>query len=104
MYEDNFFIIHDALVLMILKETINWMRQKGYLHRWLIYLNGLQDGTPYAGRPVGNSPEFMPLDNWLNREILRSLKMHSVLSRYIVDREETTKEERNMCLSYSTPK
>ena len=29
----------------------------------LLPLNGLQDGTPYAGRHVGNSPEFMPLDN-----------------------------------------
>ena len=100
--EDNFFIVHDALVLITTKEKINWMRQNGYLHRWLIPLNGLQDGTPYAGRPVGNSPEFMPLDNLLNRDILHSLCIHSVLSRYILDGEETTKEERNMCISYST--
>ena len=59
VYEDDFFIIHDDLVLMISKEKINWMRQKGYLHRWLISLNGLQDGTPYAGHSVGNSPEFL---------------------------------------------
>ena len=46
----------------------------------------------------------MPLDNLLNRDILHSLRMHSVLSRYIVDGEETNKEERNMCFSYSTPR
>ena len=38
----------------------------------------LADGTPCAGRPVGNSPEFIPLDNLLNRDILHSLRMHSV--------------------------
>ena len=74
VHEDNFYIVHDALVLMTAKETINGMKQKGYLHRWFLPLNGLQDGTPYAGRPVGNSPEFMPLDNSLNRDILQSLR------------------------------
>ena len=80
------------------------MRKNGYLHRWLLPLNGLQDGTPYAGRPVGNSPNFMLLDNSLNRDILHSLRMHSVLSRYIVDGEENDEEERNMFFSYSTPR
>ena len=73
VHEDDLYIVHDDLVLMTAKERINWMKQKGYLHHWLIPLNGLQDGTPYAGRPVGNSPEFMPLDNSLNRDILKSL-------------------------------
>ena len=62
VHEDNFFIVHDALVLMTLKETINWMRNNSYLHMWLLHLNGLQYGTPYASRRVGNSPDFMPLD------------------------------------------
>ena len=73
VHEDYFFIVHDALVLMTAKEKINWTRNKGYLHRWLLPLNILQDGTPYAGRPVGNSPKFMPLDNLLKRDILHSL-------------------------------
>ena len=80
------------------------MRKTGYLHQWLIPLNGLQYGTTYSSRPVGNSPKFMPSCNSLNRDILHSLRMHSVLSRYIVDGEETNKEERNMCFSYSTPR
>ena len=92
VHENDFFIVHDSLVLMTAKETINWMRKHGCLHRWLLPLNGLHDGTPYAVRPVGNSPEFMPLDNSLNRDILHSLRMHSVSSRYIVDGEETTEE------------
>ena len=67
------------------KGKITWISNNGYLHRWLIPLDELQDGTPYAGRPVGNSPKFMSLDNLLNRDILQSLRMHIVLIRYIVD-------------------
>ena len=33
MHEDNFFIVHDALVLMTAKEKINWMRKNHYLAR-----------------------------------------------------------------------
>ena len=67
-------------------------------------MNGLQDGTPYARRPVDNSPEFMPLDNILNREILKSLRFHCVLSCFVIDREGTDEEERNMQFSFSTPR
>ena len=67
-------------------------------------MNGLQDETPYAGRPVGNSPEFMPLDNSLNRDILHCLRFHCVLSRFVLDGEGTEEEERNMQFSFSTPR
>ena len=67
-------------------------------------MNGLQDRTTYYGRPVGNSPEFMPLDNSFNRDILQSLRFHCLLSRFMLDREGTDKEERNMRFSFSTPK
>ena len=80
VHGDNFFIVHDDLVLMTAKEKINWMRKNGYLHWWLLPLNGLKDGDPYAVRPIGNTPEFVPLDNLLNRDILHFLRMNSVLS------------------------
>ena len=67
-------------------------------------MNGLQERTPYDGRPVVNSPTFMPLDNSLNRDILHSLRFHRVLSRFVIDREGTEKEERNIRFSLSTPK
>ena len=102
VHEDNFFILHYALVLMKAKKKINWMRWNGYLHRWLLPLDGLQDGTPYAGRPVCNIPEFMPLDNSLNRDILHPLRIHSVLICYILNGEATNEEERTMRFSYST--
>ena len=75
------------------------MIQNGYLNGWLFYLNGLQYGTTYSSRPVGNIPEFMTLDNLLNREILQSLCINIVLSCYILDGEETNEEVRNMQFS-----
>ena len=69
VHEDDLFIVHDALVLMKAKETIKWTKENNYFHRWLLPMNGLEYGTPYDGRPVGNIPEFMPLDNSLNRDI-----------------------------------
>ena len=78
MNEDDFYIVQYDLVLMTANEKINWMNQNSYLPIWLLPLNGLQDGTPYAGRPIGNIPQFIPLDNSINRDILHSLRMHSV--------------------------
>ena len=69
-----------------------------------LFPDGLQDGKPYAGCPVGNIPEFMPLDNSLNRDILHSLRFHCVLSHFFLDGEGTDEEERNMRFSLSTPK
>ena len=67
-------------------------------------MNGLQDRKPYSGRPVGNSPNFMPLDNSLNRDIFQSLQFYCVLSHLFLYGEGTDKEEINMRFSFSTPK
>ena len=80
------------------------MKENNCFHCWLLPMNGLQDGIPYARRPVGNSPKFMPLDNSLNRDILHSLRFHCVLSRFVLGGEGTDEEERNMRFSLSTPK
>ena len=77
------------------------MKENNYFHSWLLPMNGLQDGTPSAGRPVGNSPEFMPLYNSLNRDILYSLRFHCVLIRFVLDGEGTDEEENNMRFSFS---
>ena len=99
VHEDYLFIVHDALVLMTSKEKIIWMKYKKYFHSWLLPMNVLQDGTPYDGRPVGNSPDFMPLDNILNRDILHSFHFHCVLRYFLLDGEGTEKEERNIRFS-----
>ena len=89
---------------MTADETIEWMKENNYFHHWLLPMNIFQDGTPYAGSPVGNSPEFMTLDNSLNIDILQSLRFHCVLSRFLLDGEGKDEEERNMRFSFSTPK
>ena len=80
------------------------MKENNYFHCWLQPMNGLQDGTPYAGRTVGNIPRFMPSYNSLNRDILHSLCLHCVVRHFVLDREVTDKEERNICFSFSAPK
>ena len=66
-------------------------------------MNGLQDGTPYAGRPVGNTPKFTPLDISFNRDILQSLRFHCVLSHFLLDGEGTDKKGSNVSFKFSTP-
>ena len=44
----------------------------------------------------------MTLDDRFNRDILHSLRFHCVLSRFLLDREGTDEEERNMQFSFST--
>ena len=87
--EDDFFIVHDDLVLMTEKETIKWMKENNYFHCWLLPMNVLQYRTPYARRHVGNSPGFMPSDNSLNRYILHSLRFNCFLRRFWLDGEGT---------------
>ena len=104
VHEDDFMIVYDALVLMTVKEKIKGMKEKNCFHLWFLPMNGLQDRTPYAGLPAGNSPEFMPLDNSLNRDILQSLRFYCVLRHFLLEGEGIDEEERNMCFSFSTPK
>ena len=61
--EDEWCIYHDALSIMCKKECCKWMAKKGYLKRWILPELGLNDNIgSFGGRPVGSSPEFMPLD------------------------------------------
>ena len=69
MHEDNFFTIHDDFVLMTANDTITYMKENSFFHCWFLTMNVFQDGTPYYGRSVDNSPKFMPLYNSLNRDI-----------------------------------
>ena len=96
--------MHDVLVLMEAKTTITRMRKNYNLHRWLLPFNGLQDGTPYAGRPIGNFLKFTPLDHSLNRYILHSLHFHCVLSRFVLKGKGNDEEGKQMIFSYATPR
>eukprot|EP01046_Picozoa_sp_COSAG06_P074256 COSAG06_NODE_22618_length_717_cov_64.399676_1_plen_191_part_10 len=46
------------------------MEEKGYLKRWVLPKAGLNEGSAYyRNRPVGDSPELMPLDCSLNKDV-----------------------------------
>ena len=69
----------------------------------LLPLDELQDGTTYASCPVSNTPEFTPMNNSLNNDILNSLCIHIVLICYVLDGEAIDEEENNMHFSYLKP-
>ena len=90
-YESTWMIYHDALSIMTSKSTKEWMAQKGYLERWILPSVDLYDNLPpearrfYEGKPVGNSPEFMPLDTHLNQDLHSSHDFHSTVTQDLPD-------------------
>ena len=88
-HENDWLFYHDALTQMTDKKTIAWMEEKGWLHRWIRPVLGLNDliivrdidgnektSRSYRGRPVGDCPEAMPLDNSLFRDFRTSMDRH----------------------------
>ena len=77
-YSDNWFFYHDALSLMTSKSCKAWMDKEGILKHWLLPKEGLNKGTVYENRPIGNSPELMPLDCSCNRYL------HDCVNRHVI--------------------
>ena len=50
------------------------------MERWILPLNGLNSGTVYEGRPVGNSPELMCLDSHLFNDVDQAMSMHVAIT------------------------
>ena len=81
---------HDALSLMTSNGCRKWMQnerhgEKSFLDRWLLPFNKMNAGTRYEHMPVGNSPEFMPLDNSLNRDLQLSHDYHCAVTAHLDD-------------------
>ena len=64
---------------------------EGYLKRWILPSSDLYDNLPiqarkaYQGKPVGNSPEFMPLDTHLNQDLHTSHDYHATITQHLND-------------------
>ena len=85
-FKDNFYFYHDALSLMTCAETIKWMKEKDYYKHWLLPEMNLNSSGPtarYKGRPVGDSPELMPLDSTLNKDVDDAVNMHVAYTSHI---------------------
>ena len=92
-YADSWMVYHDTLSLMTAKESKAWMKTQfidvdapdnekvSYFDKWILPEMELNDEFVYfKGKPVGNSPEMMPLDNCLNKDIHESVSQHVLVS------------------------
>lgn len=70
---------------MTAKETVDWMQTKGYLKHWVLPELNLNKGTVYANRPVGNSPEIMPLDCSLNQDVHCAVQSMVLMTSFLED-------------------
>ena len=100
-HENNWFFYHDALSVMTSADTIAWMRGEGYLKHWMLPQNGLLDGTRYENKIPGDSPELMPMDSTLNKDIDDSGKRHVAVTCHLEWSKEY-KDQRKFSLA--TPK
>jgi hypothetical protein len=99
--QDDGYFWHDALSFMTTKDTVDWMKQEGYNNRWLLPELYMYKCYPevkkiYNGRPIGNTPESMPLNDNSNQGL------HNDVSRQVAGTmllEETDKRK----FSTSTP-
>ena len=96
-FETTYRWSHDALKQMTDDDCKAWMKEKKIWHRWIkpeLECNdfiSVYDETKektvtsrhYKDRPVGDSPEMMPLDASLNWDIDCSLCMHVLLTSHL---------------------
>ena len=86
---------------MTATSTIEWMKKKDYLRRWLLPMNQLgaddKDLKAYMNRPVGNSPEMMPWDCSLNKDLKDAVMRHVCYTCHLPEDDERK-------FSLSTPK
>ena len=66
------------------------MKQQGYYKQWLVPQLGCNEETVFKNRPVGNSPEFMPLDMSLNNDIQLSLSLYCAITSHL-DKDDERK-------------
>ena len=103
IHANTWVVYHDALKQLTDARTIEWMKNqfiqgKSFYDRWLVPREGLNDQfARYKGRPVGNSPEMMPLDCSLNKDIDDGVKRH-IGYTFLLDHDDPAK------FSRSTPK
>jgi hypothetical protein len=75
---------HDALSLMTGNDTVQWMKEKDYIKRWILPVNELHQDDPslskYCHRLVGNLPQNMPWDSSLNQDVHVAVQRHILLT------------------------
>lgn len=97
-YAETYLWSHDALNQMIDKKCMKWMQDENILQHWVRPVLGVSDkirvvdeknpdtvltSTQYKGRPPGDSPELMPCDNSLFRDLKCSLDICCALTSHL---------------------
>ena len=96
-YETTYLWSHDALNQMMDKQCQEWMQEKDLLKRWVRPVLGVSDkirviddatgeirtSARYRNRPPGDSPELMPCDNSLFRDLKCSLDLCCGLTNHL---------------------
>ena len=78
---------------MTAKQTREWMSENtingsNCMSKWLVPMCGCNANTPFEKRSVGNSPEFMPLDNSLNNDVKKNHDFHCALTSHLAIDDE----------------
>ena len=82
-FEKTYKWYHDALTQLTCKRTRAWMEEEDLLKHWLLPVGPYNEGTVYYGRPVGNTPEIMPWDCSLNRDVHCTVEFYSAMSKWL---------------------
>ena len=56
VHEDSWYFYNSVLSLMTSVTCKKWMQKEGLLYKWLLPLQGLNEGTRYENTPIGNLP------------------------------------------------
>ncbi len=97
----SFYFAHDALSQMKDKRCLKWMQDEGLLKHWIRPVMGISDVVQYedtdgvtysssnfAGRPPGDSPELMPNDNSLFRDLRCALDICVALTTHLPESDK----------------
>ena len=80
---NSFKIYHDALQQFTDEKCISWMKEQGLYNYFLWPELGCNDGTAFAGRTVGDSPEFNNLDTSLFADFVHVVQRHTASTRKV---------------------
>ncbi|ETV65465.1 hypothetical protein H257_17802 [Aphanomyces astaci] len=83
LHEHDWVFWHDALSQMTCRSTLEWMKSKDYLRRWVLPEQNLNAGTAFSGRPVGNSPELMCWDCSLIKDVDNAFIRHKAWTMHL---------------------
>jgi len=101
-FKHTWVIGHDALSQLWEKGAVEYLALKGFDKTRMLGPQGdtNQNDAHYKDRPVGNSPEVMPLDNNLNADLVYGHSLHIAVTRHLDSRKP---EEAKLKFHCGTP-